>query len=308
MSCWQELGIAPTIDRADIRRAYASRLKSIYRDPDTLAFQRLRAAYEQALREAEGGAGPPRNGSIQVLQKTAPDRAAEQARAEVAAVLARGDATAAYSVWEAAERRGLLALADLAGFEEQLLAVVVADHVLTAGAFARIVARFQWDASVHPLRRRQPEAFRRLDDRLDAERWYDDLVERSRTWRGLFESDDRLAARQILSGPPSWSERHFLANRSPALYGDLAAVARHQEWIGDRFDQQRLAWCRGPKVPKANRNGQRVVVWIWVGMILFSLLGNVTRPGGLAVFLPVVVLILIGLVNALRRSHSRRKR
>jgi hypothetical protein len=47
---WAELAIAKDSDRDTIRRAYASRLRTINSEDDAEAFQRLRAAYEQALR------------------------------------------------------------------------------------------------------------------------------------------------------------------------------------------------------------------------------------------------------------------
>ena len=46
---WDELDLAPTTDKAAIRRAYAARLKSIDPDSDPAAFMRLRHAYESAL-------------------------------------------------------------------------------------------------------------------------------------------------------------------------------------------------------------------------------------------------------------------
>lgn len=49
MTPWQVLGIDPTPDERDIKRAYAKRLKQTRPDEDKEGFLQLRAAYEQAL-------------------------------------------------------------------------------------------------------------------------------------------------------------------------------------------------------------------------------------------------------------------
>lgn len=46
---WSELDIAPTADRAEIKRAYAAKLKALDRERDVEGFQALRAAYEVAM-------------------------------------------------------------------------------------------------------------------------------------------------------------------------------------------------------------------------------------------------------------------
>lgn len=54
MTIWRELGIEPTGDRREIRRAYARRL----RDVPPEGFERLREAYRASLEQADGPAVP----------------------------------------------------------------------------------------------------------------------------------------------------------------------------------------------------------------------------------------------------------
>lgn len=56
MSIWSVLGIEPTDDLSDIKRAYARKLKTTRPDQDPQGYQRLREAFEKAKQEAENSA------------------------------------------------------------------------------------------------------------------------------------------------------------------------------------------------------------------------------------------------------------
>lgn len=58
LGIWKTLGIEPTRDEREIRRAYARQLKSLGSDPDPQAFGELRQAYTAALAAAEAGEPP----------------------------------------------------------------------------------------------------------------------------------------------------------------------------------------------------------------------------------------------------------
>lgn len=59
---WEQLGINPTRDEREIRRAYARRLKLVHPEDDPEEFQRLRAAYEAAMASARWDESPSYEG------------------------------------------------------------------------------------------------------------------------------------------------------------------------------------------------------------------------------------------------------
>lgn len=60
MDIWNCLGIPPTQDAREIRRAYAEKVKTVHPEEDPDGFQLLRVAYEQALFLAKNpGKAPP---------------------------------------------------------------------------------------------------------------------------------------------------------------------------------------------------------------------------------------------------------
>lgn len=60
MNIWDLLGLQPTQDSREIRRAYAEKAKAVHPEEDPEGFQLLRAAYEQALSlTKKSGKAPP---------------------------------------------------------------------------------------------------------------------------------------------------------------------------------------------------------------------------------------------------------
>lgn len=114
--CWQRLGLAPTSDEREIKRAYARLLKTTRPEEDPEGFQTLRAAFEAALwaadalrmqpppeGESEAGPLPAQGGNLEAelrphieeLARLNEQGTSEEAMAALTALLARYDFPAA---------------------------------------------------------------------------------------------------------------------------------------------------------------------------------------------------------------------
>ena len=238
-SPFERLGIAPTADRDAIRRAYATRLKSIDVARDPLAFRQLRAAYEAALSG---------QGAVPLLEKRPDPGPREQATEVIRQRLCTGDVTTALQLFEAADAASELPLAVVHELEQEFLARSPAAPLATLSA---LVQRFAWEDAAHPLRRLQPAPFRLLDRRLDAERWYHELLAPAQMRAWPLPSDRCFAARLMLRGLPHWYEwlglsswRLLLPTPRHALAEALKQYDLHEEWLRDRFDPRRIRRCR----------------------------------------------------------------
>jgi hypothetical protein len=80
MSIWTELEIEPSQDRGTLRRAYALRLRQVNPETDQVGFQRLREAYEEALRLAESPAATTSTIEIQGASMETPGVSAQTKR------------------------------------------------------------------------------------------------------------------------------------------------------------------------------------------------------------------------------------
>ena len=222
---WDVLGIAPTTDAKLIRAAYATRLKQIEPRTDPAAFQRLRSAYELAMRF-----GVPMQTTVPVAARR------NEAVAEITALLDAGNTLAAARRLAEADA-STLTFDDLATIEERLL---VQAPDLPRGPLLALVHRFDWDHAIHPLRSRHGKVFVQLDQRLLLEQWHAEL-ERARP--------HSFVAAVLLKGPPVWHDylfacwRLMLASNRTAVTGWLNRIERAPR-AGEVFDPARLRWCR----------------------------------------------------------------
>jgi hypothetical protein len=156
-SRWPILGLDGDATEAQIRRAYAARLRAQGADAAVEQFAALRAEFEAALESVRSHRAvaadvPRRSGAApDAVESRAPlgvldppDRSAA-AVGEIRALLAAGDLAAACVRYDVARAAGEIGLGDETVIETELARGWLADRMLGADVLADIARRYRWD-------------------------------------------------------------------------------------------------------------------------------------------------------------------
>lgn len=253
---WDVLGIAPTQDEKAIRRAYAARLRALDPDKDPAGFQRLRAAYEGALRmrarpqtvvshAAPDPAPAPERPAAELppeqRERIAEDRERQEAAREINEALQQKNPRRALERFEGSLARGLIRLGEREYVLEGIMRTVVADQTIASQDFVDLVGLAGW-SQMPRLYETVTQSRMPALQRAEAERWYLALRKRadeSLRWGqyGLDERRDIHGARLVADG--TWFAHVTTSGFRPARKWTEQA-RKYAPAIGFRFPPGRI--------------------------------------------------------------------
>jgi len=279
MTIWQELGIDATEDAGAIKSAYAARLKVTRPDEDPEGFQRLRAAYTAALRQAE----QPRLSVVPQLAETATavlehpaDTSRPPAMAEILRerdetiqslrqVFASGDGEAAIAAIDDAVARQLLPIDVELQFVNALVGVVYNDRTIPPRRLLEIAKRFGWYGVPDELRGHNGQAERLLCARIDAKIWLLGTKWLAGNWKYWIGQREPAAARIVLGTLPAWL--NWIAPPEPFLSRKLAEALLYAPFLDDTVDIARVSRIQRILLTRQKRPFQVAGVLVRIAII-----------------------------------------
>lgn len=308
MNIWQILGINPTDDLTQIRRAYAQRLKLHRPDSDPHGYQQLREAFEQAkalaesgLLAAQGGISDETAVTEDVVTHPEPEFAPETCRVdffsapEPSAAPLAGELSAGETVWTAAEMsdlvdkladsevRGAAALEALWSrvarsgsltqqqlFHQALGRALAALPGLTEGLLESVSARLGWGLDEYePARVLGPEVLAALEAQLRE-------TELARGWKQLKVESESGNFLQRMSNRLLRSERRsvpFWMRLVPGLVQETTQqVNRLSHYYPELLDRLNPALVNFVLQPRLALSWAGIVLCLFWGALFMMLL------------------------------------
>ena len=265
---WARLGLVPTTDPAEVRRAYARVLKTIDAARHPEAFQALREALETVTATLQSQAAPDDAG---LEQEAAPF--VDQLRALRQAADTRGAIALVDHLF--AEQRPGARLIEIVGLT--LFRTMALETSLSPALFRHLVDRFDWRDASGPAAQADPERHSILLARVAAEDWYQSLEDAAQA--GNIVAATALVHPAGPVKPPMLDDA--VKQEAAALMGQLM---NWDQFLLQRFDARSLAALReaveGPPLVAGIPAESKTPRWV----------GNAKRRLGLSGIAAVVVL------------------
>ncbi|QHQ16484.1 J domain-containing protein [Pectobacterium parmentieri] len=315
MNIWQVLGIAPTHDEAEIRRAYAQQLKTHRPDRDPEGYQRLREAFDSAKQQVQGGATPilidilpqsqpPVAEAAFPLAKTFYTSEEMQALAHQLVNTEMVGIVAMKRLWTKIASQG--SLLQQQQFHQHLAAALSEEQGLTEGLLERVSGLLTWGIDEYDYSHIIPEPIQHaIQQRLRE-------TEVNRAWRQMSteETHGTLLAKTAVRLLKS-NRKHvpFWIRLAPGLLQALVYQAQHltsyYPEIAERLNPLMLEFLRQTRL---TLSWQGIFLLVFWGMAFKSLLQQPDIHHAASITAIVIVVFYLYLSDILMMGFSGKPR